>query len=79
VGGGSLAIRDAGGLLYRLAGGDITISNCRFPVSVCLVDPISGRRSAEVPVTRRSRDTLTIELDGRQRLGWVEVDIANQH
>jgi hypothetical protein len=63
---------------YLLAGGEITISGCAAPAAVSLADPISGRGAEERPASRLERDTLTIRLDGRQRLGWAEVNVGRR-
>jgi hypothetical protein len=63
---------------YLLAGGQIAVSGCTAPAEVWLVDPVSGRRTDDRPAWRLDRNTLTIQLDGRQRLGWVEVDVGSR-
>ena len=62
---------------YLLAGGEISIAGCDGQAALSLVDPIQGSRHDERPASRLVRDTLTILLDGRQRLEWVELTIAS--
>ena len=61
---------------YLLAGGEVTVSGCAAPIAVSLVDPVSGHRTEDRPASRLDQNTLTIQLDGRQRLGWMEVIVG---
>ena len=63
---------------YLLAGGEIAVAGCAAPAEVWLVDPVSGRRTDDRPAWRLDRNTLNIQLDGRQRLGWVEVNVGSR-